>query len=75
MWSLLLMKLQAFRPASYYKDTPTQVFFCKIWEISKNTYFEEQSANDCFCQMDVFIHVPDELTRRIAYVLKKLCVN
>ena len=25
----------------YSKDTPTQVFFCEICEIFKNTYFEE----------------------------------
>ena len=26
----------------YYKDTPTQVFSCEIFEIFRNTYFEEQ---------------------------------
>ena len=25
----------------YYKETPTQMFSCKYWKISKNTYLEE----------------------------------
>ena len=38
-WSLFFMKLQAWRTATLKKETPTQVFSCKIREISKNTYF------------------------------------
>ena len=37
--ALFIWKLQALRPA---KNTLTQVFSCKISEIFKNTYFEEQ---------------------------------
>ena len=47
-WSLFFTKLQAFRPAALLKKTPTLVFSCEIWEILKNTYFEEH-LNDCFC--------------------------
>ena len=39
-WSLFLKKLQAFRQ-TYQKEIPTQVFFCEICEIFKNTYFED----------------------------------
>ena len=42
------LKLQAFRPATLLKKTPTQVLSCEIWKILKNTYFEEH-LNDCFC--------------------------
>ena len=30
----------------------TQVFSCEIWEIVKNTYFEEHTANDC-CHVNI----------------------
>ena len=40
-WSLFLIKLQAFRPASLLKWTPTQTFSCKYSEIYKSTYFEK----------------------------------
>ena len=39
--SLFLIKLQALRPANMLKETPTQVFSNEIWNIFKNTYFEE----------------------------------
>ena len=41
---LFLINLQALRQL-YLKATPTQVF-CKIYEIFKNPYFEEEA---CFC--------------------------
>ena len=47
-WSLFFTKLQAFRPATLLKKTPTQVFSCEICDILKNTCFEEH-RNDCFC--------------------------
>ena len=47
-WSLFLTTLQVFRPAALLKKTPTQVFSCEMWEILKDTYFEEH-LNDCFC--------------------------
>ena len=38
--SLFKIKLQA--GLQYYqKETPTQVFSCEIYEVFKNTYFEE----------------------------------
>ena len=40
-WRFVITKLQAFRPAKLLKETPTQVFSYEIWEILKNTYFEE----------------------------------
>ena len=40
--SLVFTKLQVFRAATL------QVFSCEIWEILKNTYFEEH-LNHCFC--------------------------
>ena len=45
-WSLFLMKVQ--------KETPTLVCSCEIYEIFKNTYFEEQQeavsvySSSCF---------------------------
>ena len=32
----------------YQKETPTQVFFCEIYEIFKNIYFEEQLLMTAF---------------------------
>ena len=40
-WGLFFTKLQVFRPATFLKETPTQMFSCEIWEILNNTYFEE----------------------------------
>ena len=34
----------------YLTVTPTQVFSCEIWEILKNSYFEEH-LKGCFCVM------------------------
>ena len=39
--NLFLIKLQAFRPATLLKETPTQVISCEHCEIFKNTYFEK----------------------------------
>ena len=49
--------LQRCKPSglqSYYKS-PTQVLSCEIWEIRKNTYFEEH-LNDCLC-IDYFTYI------------------
>ena len=41
-WSLFLIKLRVFRPATLLNsDSNTQIFSCTICEIFKNTYFEE----------------------------------
>ena len=40
-WSLFLIKLQAFWPATLSKWTPTQTFSCEYCEIFKSTYFEK----------------------------------
>ena len=48
---LCLSLLQSSKPSGlqrYYTETPTQVLSCEIWEIFKNTYFEEH-LKDCFC--------------------------
>ena len=36
-----LINLQAYRPVTLLKETPTLVFPCKTSEIFENTYFEE----------------------------------
>ena len=38
-WSIILIKLQAWRPATLLKKTPTQVFSFEICESFKNTLF------------------------------------
>ena len=38
-WNLFLIKLQPLRLATLLKETPTQVFSCKICEIFRNTLF------------------------------------
>ena len=40
-WSLFLIKLQAFRPATSVKGDSTQVFSCQNGKIKKKNYFEE----------------------------------
>ena len=38
----------------YQKETPTQMFFCEIYEIFKNIYFEEQllmTASESFLKV------------------------
>ena len=40
-WSLLLIKLQFWEPATLFKKAPTQVFSCEICKLFKNNYFEE----------------------------------
>ena len=50
-WSHFLIQLQAKRPVTLLKKTPTQVFSCEIFENFKNTCFEEHlppSAPDHF---------------------------
>ena len=45
-WSIFLTKLHAWRPATLLKETPTQVFYCEICEIFKNTL--QNTAGGCF---------------------------
>ena len=40
-WSIILIKLQAQRPATLLNKTPTRVFPCGYYEVFKNTYLEE----------------------------------
>ena len=40
-WTLFLIKLQFFRPATLSKETPTQVFSCEYCDIFKNSSFIE----------------------------------
>ena len=40
-WSLFLIKLQFWGPATLLKKTPTQVLSCEICKLFKNNYFEE----------------------------------
>ena len=41
-WSLFLIELQVWGPATVLKETPAKVFFCAYCEIFKNTYFQEK---------------------------------
>ena len=38
-YSLFLIKLQSFKPATLLKETPTQVLSCEYYEIFKNNCF------------------------------------
>ena len=40
-WSLFFTKLKTFRPATFLKRDSYTGISCQIWEILKNTYFEE----------------------------------
>ena len=47
-----------FRLATLLKETPTQAFCCKIWEIFKNTFFEEHLRTTAFIRKSwLKIHV------------------
>ena len=47
-----------FRHATLLKETPTQAFCCKIWEIFKNTFFEEHLRTTAFIRKSwLKIHV------------------
>ena len=47
-WCLFLMKLQVLSPATLLKETPTQVFFCELWEIFKKNFFTEHLRTTVF---------------------------
>ena len=38
-WSLFLIKLQTFKPTTFLKETPTQVFLCEYCNIFMNRFF------------------------------------
>ena len=40
-WSLFLIKLQFWGPATLLKKTPAQMLSCEIYKLFKNNYFEE----------------------------------
>ena len=40
-WSLFLIKLQFWGPATLLKKTQTQTLSCEIWKLYKNNYFED----------------------------------
>ena len=41
MLDSLINKVTGFQACKFIKKTPTQVFSCNVYEIFKNTYFEE----------------------------------
>ena len=62
--SLFLIRLEVWRPATFYKENPTQVFSCEYSKLFKSNFFKRTpsvaafvvgqlfwraSANDCFC--------------------------
>ena len=54
-WSLFLIKLQLWEPATLLKKAPTQVFSCEICKLFKNNYFEEHlwtSASKLYLKRD-----------------------
>ena len=61
---IFLIRLEAWRPAIFYKENPTQVFSCEYSKLFKSNFskttpsvaafvvgqlFWRTSANDCFC--------------------------
>ena len=53
-WSLFLKKLQVWRP----DETPTHMFFCKIFENFKSTYLEEHlptTAPECLRKISLLL--------------------
>ena len=56
-WSLSLIKLQPFWPASLLKRGCNTGVFCEYCEIFKNTYFEEKirTAASCFSSMSIVL--------------------
>ena len=54
-WSLLLLKLKAFRSATLLKENPTLMFFCKYCEIFKNVYFEKHLQTTAFANSRVSV--------------------
>ena len=64
-WSLFLIKLQALRPATLIKETPTQVFFCEHCEVFKNTYFEKH------LQTTASVNATAEVFQEILALLKR----
>ena len=47
LWSLFLINPEG-QLQLYLKETPTQVFSCKICDIFKNAYFKEHLFSVCF---------------------------
>ena len=64
-WSLFLMKFQAFRSAALLKKDPTQVFVCEIFEIFKNTYFEEHLRTTASSTITLLILVSNDNGPRV----------
>ena len=58
----LFYKVASFQACNVTKKTPTQVFFCEIWKILKNTYSEEH-LNDCFCALIFSSYIDFNSTR------------
>ena len=57
MLESLLIKLQALRHGTLLKKTPTQVFFCEICGIFKNTHFEEHLRTTASIYQKMHIHI------------------
>ena len=54
-WSLFLIKLQLWEPATLLKKAPTQVLSCESCKLFKNNYFEEHlwtSASKLYLKRD-----------------------
>ena len=49
-WSLFLILLQGWRPATSSKRTPPHVFSCEICEIFENAFFLQSTSGGYFCQ-------------------------
>ena len=62
MMQLLSNKVAGLEACSFIRETPTQVFSCKYWEIFKNTYFEEH------LQMAVSVILTIKLVISIGYL-------
>ena len=53
MLESLFKKLQGRGLEHYQKETPTQVFSCKYFEIFKNTYFEKHLRTAAFVHFKI----------------------
>ena len=49
-------KTLCFTPTTLLKETSTQMFSCEIWEIFKNTYFEEHLRTAAFIMLTNHTH-------------------
>ena len=50
-------KIAGLRPSTVWKETPTQMFFCKICQIFKSAYFIQPLQNGCFWIMAMVLKI------------------